>query len=116
MVSSEPTYIVSSFHTITVRAFIVNSFGKTVRPRRSYFAATIVNDTDRNNINVWSYIQQSGDLTVNFPSSLDIRTVFRSAENRDIFVEISLTSAANFTAAISTLPVYAGTFLEFMLV
>ena len=110
LLTPEPVYISSLFHEITVRAFIVNSFGKTVRASQSQLAITFVNGTDRIDGRIRSYSALTGHLTseLPLPRNIDLRTDLGSSDNIDIFVEISLISAANFTTNISFSPVYAG--------
>ena len=115
LLTPEPIYITSSSrNSVAVRAFVVNSFGKTVRASQSHLAVTIVNGTDRSNNIIEFYDQQSGGLVSVLPKNVDIQTEFGSSGSKDIFVEISLTSAANFTATLSYSPVYAGKYFECM--
>ena len=113
LLTPEPVYITSSRYAITVRAFIVNSFGKTVRASQSHLAVTVVNGTDRSNATIQSYLQ-SGELSSVLSRNLDIQTEFGNSGTNDTFVEISLTSAANFITTISNSPVYAGKYFEFI--
>ena len=110
LLTPEPIYISSLFYEIVVRAFIVNSFGKTVRASQSQLAVTFANGTDRIDSRIRSYISLTGRLAseLPLPRNIDLRTELGSSDNTDIFVEISLISAANFTTNISFSPVYAG--------
>ena len=111
----EPFYITSSrFYTITVRAFIVNSFGKTVNASQSHLAVTVINGTDRSNASISSYILNLGVLNLVLPSNLDTRSEFGRSTINDTSIEITLTSAANFTTTISYSPVYAREYFEFL--
>ena len=108
MLTPEPVYITLLFYEVAVRAFIVNSFGKTVRAGQSDLAVTFVNGTDRISSRIRSYSTLTGDLSSVLPRNIDLRTELGSSDNEDVFVEISLISAANFTTNISFSPVYAG--------
>ena len=97
-----------------MRAFIVNSFGKTVRASQSHLAVTVINGTDRSNAVIRSYDPLSGVLTLVLPSNLDTRSEFGRSTIKDTSIEIALTSAANFTTTISYSPVYARKYFEFL--
>ena len=110
LLTPEPVYITNLFYEVAVRAFIVNSFGKTVRAGQSDLAVTFVNGTDRTSSRIRSYSTLTGDLSsvLPLPRNIDLRTELGSSVNEDVFVEISLISAANFITNISFSPVYAG--------
>ena len=83
-----------------MRAFVVNSFGKTVRARQSQLAITVVNGTDRMKIGFFIYNSRTGRIVT-------MRRTFGAFGAFDA-TEISLTSIVNDTTTISFSPVYAG--------
>jgi len=109
--ASEPIYILQRDLIVIVRAFIVNSFGKTVRARQSDFTVTVFNGTERNSYRISSYDSETGRLIINSFLPRNMQAEFGNFSADDRFVEISLTSGGSFTTAISISPVYAGTYL-----
>lgn len=103
LLTPEPIYAASNSILVTVNALVVNSFGKTVRAEESLLAVTVVNGTERTNSGILGYIVQTGQLVALLPEGLQIEF-----DNEDRYIEILLTSAANFTTTISISPIYAG--------
>ena len=107
LLTPEPIYVTSTSLIFSVRALVVNSFGKTVRPSESsYFAVTLVDDPANSDNLVRSYNSERGTIFSLFPIKYDTQTEF-NINNR--LVEISLTSGANFITIIVVSPVFAST-------
>ena len=111
LLTPEPIYVSSSFFTVSVRAVVVNSFGKTVRPSgSSRFAVTLVDDTTNSDNLIQSYDPESSIIFSRFPRNFDLQTEFGINKR---LVEISLTSEANFTTIIVVSPVFAGMYIRY---
>ena len=106
LMTQEPVYVTSSRLTVTTRGFVVNSFGKTIWATQSHFAVTMV---DIGSNFIASYDMQTGELVSFFPE-INLETEFNVHKR---LVEISLSSATNFTAATLISPVYASTYVNY---
>lgn len=108
LLSLEPIYIIRNPLRVTMKAFIVNSFGKTVRASQLHLTVTVVNGTERNILRITSYDSDTGQLIINSFLPRNMRAEFGNFSAEDRFVEISVTSTGSFTTAISISPVFAG--------
>ena len=107
LLTPEPIYIFFSSFQVTVKAVVVNSFGKTVKASESSrLAVTLVDDTANSDNLIQLYNPANGILISGLPENFDVQTEF-GINNR--LVDISLTSEANFTTITVVSPVFAGT-------